>query len=278
MKKYFVCSDIHSFYTDWMNSLLDAGFELSNEDHILIILGDIFDRGEEPVNVYNFIKSLPKERRILIRGNHEDLLLEAVEREEFFTYDTHNGTEDTIYYLAGLDRFDYWYVDCPNFGEYMEWQQRKLKDLDKLLFHNDTIREIVDWINSDEWLDYYETKHYLFVHSFFPLRKVEGFLTYNKNWRKDSTKEEIEESRWGCPYKLYKQFWKEEKRHHHCKGKKLVCGHWHTSDFYKELDNKLINLNTNPIYKSDKYNIIGLDTCTVLSHKVNILVLNENEL
>jgi hypothetical protein len=39
-----------------------------------------------------------------------------------------------------------------------------------------------------------------------------------------------------------------------------------------------MNLDTNPIYKSNKYDIIGLDACTVLSHKVNILVLNEDEL
>ena len=59
-----------------MNSLTDAGFDVNNENHILVILGDIFDRGTEPIQMYNFLKEFPRDRRILIRGNHEYLLKE----------------------------------------------------------------------------------------------------------------------------------------------------------------------------------------------------------
>ena len=45
-----------------------TGFDLNNEEHILIICGDLFDRGSESSKLYEFIKSLQKERRILIRG------------------------------------------------------------------------------------------------------------------------------------------------------------------------------------------------------------------
>lgn len=48
MKTYFVCSDIHGYFNEWMSSLKDAGFDISNNDHILIVLGDIFDRGGQP--------------------------------------------------------------------------------------------------------------------------------------------------------------------------------------------------------------------------------------
>ena len=68
MKKYFVGSDIHSFYTPFIKELNKKGFDLNNEEHILIICGDLFDRGSESLKLYEFIKSLPKERRILIRG------------------------------------------------------------------------------------------------------------------------------------------------------------------------------------------------------------------
>jgi len=67
MKKYFVASDIHSF-TPCIKELNKTGFDLNNEEHILIICGDLFDRGSESLKLYEFIKSLPKERRILIRG------------------------------------------------------------------------------------------------------------------------------------------------------------------------------------------------------------------
>ena len=68
MKKYFVSSDIHSFYTPFIKELIKTGFDLNNEEHILIICGDLFDRSDESLKIYEFIKSLPKERRILIRG------------------------------------------------------------------------------------------------------------------------------------------------------------------------------------------------------------------
>ena len=64
----------------------------------------------------------------------------------------------------------------------------------------------------------------------------------------------------------------------------LVCGHWYTSCFYNELiykDDKEKQLDVrkdNPIFKSDQYpGLIGLDTCTALTKKVNVLVLKSDE-
>ena len=42
MKTYFVCSDIHGYYNEWMSSLNDAGFDKDNKDHILVVLGSPF--------------------------------------------------------------------------------------------------------------------------------------------------------------------------------------------------------------------------------------------
>ena len=33
MSKYFVCSDIHGYYTEWMRALKDAGYDKKNKDH-----------------------------------------------------------------------------------------------------------------------------------------------------------------------------------------------------------------------------------------------------
>jgi len=41
MKKYFVASDTHSFYTPFIKELNKTGFDLNNEEHILIICGDL---------------------------------------------------------------------------------------------------------------------------------------------------------------------------------------------------------------------------------------------
>lgn len=31
--KYFVCSDIHGFYDQWMKALNDQGFDINNPDN-----------------------------------------------------------------------------------------------------------------------------------------------------------------------------------------------------------------------------------------------------
>ena len=48
MKKYFVCGDVHSFYTYLKEALDNAGFDLNNDDHVFVSCGDLFDRGDEP--------------------------------------------------------------------------------------------------------------------------------------------------------------------------------------------------------------------------------------
>ena len=43
--KYFVISDIHSYYDEMIDSLKNYSFDVSNKEHHLLVLGDLFDRG-----------------------------------------------------------------------------------------------------------------------------------------------------------------------------------------------------------------------------------------
>ena len=52
--KYFIVSDIHSFYTELKSALRLARFNIKNKNHTLIVVGDIFDRGSETVEVFKF--------------------------------------------------------------------------------------------------------------------------------------------------------------------------------------------------------------------------------
>ena len=63
-KTYFITSDVHSFYTPFISALHEAGFDYDNPEHILVVDGDLFDRGEETYEVWKFITALPKEKRI----------------------------------------------------------------------------------------------------------------------------------------------------------------------------------------------------------------------
>ena len=262
--KWFVVSDIHGFYTELVECLGKAGFEYDNPNHGLIVCGDIFDRGYEPFEVYRFLRRLPKNRRVLIKGNHETLLKDMCIRGYEYLADDSNGTSSTAIHLM--------------------WDSQEIyKDTSVNKYNNILINEILAWIDK-EWVNYYEMDKFIFVHSFIPVYcndklpawyKDHRKFAYNPKWRKIKDDEMWEDARWGCPWKMYQSglFEEEEKN-----GKILVCGHWHTSDFFYNLDD-ILGYKNRPelsykIYMSK--GIIGLDGCTALTRQVNVLVINED--
>ena len=285
MKTYFVCSDIHGYFDEWMASLDVSGFDFRDKNHILVVLGDIFDRGRQPREIYEFLKSFPDNRLILVRGNHEYLLLDLVKRGYSLEHDEHNGTEQTLvdlykdpyktqreFILENRDKY-------PN-DELYAISFKIYQDAIRELYTNDTIKSIVRWIKSKKWQNYFELGPYIFVHAFIPLKErrnayLDESGAYYNNWREETDPKLWEDATWGCPYKLYLHGCFDEELKN---GKILVCGHWHTSSFYNELlyenePNKKLDIKKeNPIFKSEEYpGLIGLDTCTALTKKVNIL-------
>lgn len=288
-KKYFISSDIHSFFDEWQLALKKKHFDIDNPNHIIVICGDIFDRGTQPLEVYRFLKALPRERRILIRGNHEILLDDLVRRGYAEKHDRGNGTVDTLYYLQGLpsedehihefyrelSRCDAKY-GTPLYNQIQLKYEKQRKSIWKGL-----VKEILDWIYSDEWINHWETPNYIFVHSWIPVYEHYefdkwGYLkktqvdTYREDWR-NATQTEWDDAMWGCPWQ--KAYLKLNQT-----GKTIVCGHWHTSDFFNHLTKQHKSIYDCPIFKSKRYKLIGLDACTAGSKKVNCLVLEEDEL
>lgn len=300
-KKYFCTSDIHGYFDIFHDALIKAGFDEENPDHILIICGDIFDRGNQPLEIYNYLRGLPKERRVLVRGNHELLLQEMVERGQPLSHDIHNGTYYTLYNFIGTTyqeekhkEIEKWTM-LPRYDT-MEYQQMtaKLKaDSDKLhhhLFHNRQLKSVLSWIKSKEWVNYFELGPYIFVHAALPVatkavREPNLFdddqeyppewseLDIPTDWR-TANRIYWNQAVWECPYQFYLNFRDSEE----LKDRILVAGHWHTSDFWNRLENKKYSLyEFNPIFISEKYpGIIGLDACTTATKGCNILVINED--
>ena len=97
MKEYFILSDIHSFYNEMMQALQKEGFDTNNRNHIVIVCGDLLDRGPDSKKVVDFFYDLYKQNRcILIRGNHEDLFDRMVITRRYGSHDFHNGTLKTL--------------------------------------------------------------------------------------------------------------------------------------------------------------------------------------
>ncbi len=149
--KYFVVSDIHSFYDELVEALSVAGYDKDNPEHTLIVDGDIFDRGPKSVEVYEFLRSLPRERRILIKGNHEQLFIELANKEMPEPHDYSNKTvlaycQLTDYSYTPFEVFLYMRDDI-DIKAYWKQIREDIKDLG-----------IVEWLMSDEWVNYYEVE------------------------------------------------------------------------------------------------------------------------
>ena len=53
--KYYVAADIHGFYSIFRESLEQAGYFSDKGESRLVILGDLFDRGNEAKELQEFI-------------------------------------------------------------------------------------------------------------------------------------------------------------------------------------------------------------------------------
>lgn len=245
VKKYFVVSDVHSFYEEMMTALNEAGFEMDNDDHVFVSCGDLFDRGPDGLKCLRFVNGLSDERKILIRGNHEDLLEDLLSRGRFEWYDLHNRTDDTIRQFSILVK-----------GANLTTRTicNKLKDNEKLKKYYDCLKY------------YYETDKYIFLHGYIPVINNGLFPEYDPDWR-NASNEVFYDAAWLNGYEMYRQGIKEE-------GKTIVCGHIHTSygHHYLHEDGEEFGegMNTGIFYDDG---IIGLDACTAYSGKVNVLVL-----
>lgn len=296
MKKYFCTSDIHSYYTPLKIALDESGFDINNKDHILVVLGDCLDRGSETLEVYNFIKSIPQDRRILIRGNHELLYLELLEKDEPSRYDFSNGTVRTFCTIAGAQEFSIYDLVCDDgsFGYPAGTYHRLWRQIVKKVKQH----EITKFIKSNEWKTYFELNNYIFVHSFIPLRIkdipetkwIRGckIATFNADpddiepvpsWRSKATKKQWYDATWGCPFKLYEAglFNRELKR-----GKTLVVGHWHTSDAFEFFNVAAENIDDCPIFIGKDYNcgadnLVCIDACTAYTDRTNIFIVETED-
>jgi len=269
--KYFVVSDIHSFYDEMKTALDNAGYDPKNPEHTLIVCGDIFDRGEQTTKVFNFLRRIPKKRRILIRGNHEYLLQDAINEimglesgeNSFDVIGEHhysNGTIKSICHLLKV-KYEGYYWTNP----YDILQEEK---------DNNIIHEIVQWTMSNDWVDYYELNDLIFVHCWIPVINKDGLPMYyvrnrqfdfDTEWRsREPAGVDWEDATWGCPYKFRDMGLVPE-------NKTIVCGHWHTSDMHQIYEGQPDNYD---IYFSK--DLIGLDACTARSGFCNVLVIDEH--
>lgn len=256
--KYYVVADVHGFFDELKFALTEKGFFTDTEQHKLIVCGDLFDRGKQAAELQEFIIDLlAKDEVILIRGNHEDLMLELLKdwfhHSYWRSHHRNNGTVDTVLQLTQMTIGD---LAATPYSVEEKLQKSPL------------IQTIIP-----SMLDYYETSHYIFVHGWIPCTVKGGLFDpveyiYNSNWR-DADKVVWNQARWQNGMQA---------AHNHVvePGKKIVCGHWHCSFGHAHYEKKGGEFENDPDF-SPYYGegIIALDACTAFSKKVNCIVIDD---
>ncbi len=77
--------------------LEEAEFDRNRD--MVIQLGDMIDRGPDPCGVLEFFKAMKEkigDRCVLLRGNHEEILMEAVKDRELMDLWSFNGGMKTV--------------------------------------------------------------------------------------------------------------------------------------------------------------------------------------
>ena len=162
--RIFVMSDIHGQYDLFLKML--GKIDLKRED-LLVIMGDICDRGEKSYEIYMKCMKMIKLGYNLkfILGNHEDMLLEDLENDYPIRYETEYSVFRNSKYFDKKNMKN-WHEE--NFGAEIEWLVEWLKNCPLVIFGNENIfvhagldlqtalaeqeRETVLWTREEFWL------------------------------------------------------------------------------------------------------------------------------
>ena len=259
--KYYVVSDVHGFYPELEAALRESGFFEEKEPRKLIICGDLFDRGKETLKMQEFILDLmKKDELILIRGNHEDLILElATNLDKWMklgilnTHHYRNGTLDTLLTLTGMTLEEAY--DAPD---------ECAKRFRETVFFNKIIPAMKD---------FYETENYIFVHGWIPCFALgrgsrTSDFTYLPDWR-ELGESAWEAARWYNGMRVASEGVLEPL-------KTIVCGHFHASYGHSVLDGKGSEFEEDadfsPYYAEG---ICAIDACTAHTGKINCVVIED---
>ena len=259
--KYYVVSDIHGFYKEFIEALTEKGYFEDKKPHKLIICGDLFDRGEEALELQDFVvKLIENDEAILILGNHEDLAIEFVDNITYWmtptitaTHHYRNGTVDTVLALTGMTLNE----------AYMD--PRKCA---KIMNGTPYFKKIIPAMR-----DYFETENYIFVHGWIPCHAVgrgsraTGFV-YRNDWR-ELDEEEWSRARWFNGMNAIREGVREPL-------KTIVCGHIHASYGHSVFEGRCSeygeDADFSPYYEKG---IIAIDASTANSGKVNCIVIED---
>ncbi|MGN1373248.1 MAG: metallophosphoesterase [Candidatus Coproplasma sp.] len=250
--KYFAFSDAHGDYNALMEAVKEYGYQPENPDHTLISCGDNFGRaetGEGSRGIYEYLTSpIHKNPPVCLMGNHELILINILLKRSISAVDIQNGEHKTLYSFLDMNPEEVeltpYAIDCVSRSS------------------------VTDWLLDRPF--WFETANYIFLHGFLPFDwEQTQFITENLA---SVSREVWENSCWAqTPTMIdaFKTFFPDGLK------KWIVFGHWHNVELRKKYE-QIVNYETrHSIWKDGKLKLIGLDNCTILSHKIEMLVIDD---
>lgn len=300
VKKYFIVADVHGFYNELQKALNEKGWDINNPDHIFISCGDLLDRGPDAVKCLEFVNNLPRERKILIRGNHEDLMEDAMFRGYFKQHDIHNRTYDTCYQIVDNIFNNVLESDEAKRTSLEEYSVpfvpgKKIESCESWMPESDILKYTEGSILWEDYIqccvDYAEIGDNIFVHGWIPCHLSFCYYKdgstgkkyeYFPDW-KEASPNSWGDARWFNGMEAWSNGVKIE-------GKTIWCGHWHASwgnanlhndgvEFLKKVETMYIDPETGNIEPHENHHtfkdegIVALDACTAHSGFVNCEVI-----
>jgi serine/threonine protein phosphatase 1 len=248
--KYFAFSDVHGDYDALMRAVAEYGYEPQNPNHTLLSCGDNFGRaetGKGSKGIYAYLTSAEhKNKPICLTGNHELILKDILFRRGITVTDIFNGEDKTVYSFLG-----------------------KSGDADVTAYEIDELSRspLMDWLLSLPY--YFETKNHIFLH---------GFLPYDYEMMRfypDLSKAENSDwvaACWAQTPTMIEKFVQEYPRGME---KTVVFGHWHNAQLKRAFDETVDKNTLHSLWRRADLRLCGLDCCAYLSHKIEMLVVEE---
>lgn len=249
MKKYFVFSDIHGVYKAWMQALEKAGFDPKNPDHILINLGDSFDRGKDNDLVLEELLSYFKKGRLIsIMGNHDTFVVD-------FLTDGSSVPFNILYNGFGSTLSDW---SDSNANQLMYFPEL-IDPVRKIVLEK--YPELIDYLKS--MVSIVRLKNYSMTHAGWSLPKQFVKLIDS------SKKESWYVNNWAITPDFVRSYPDDGLVH--------IFGHWAGWKLHDQFNKGNSDPKKGIIFKSQDGRFIGLDAWSNLSNKINVFVIESDE-
>jgi predicted phosphodiesterase len=188
MIKYFILSDIHAQYDMLIEALDKAAFDINNIEHIIIVAGDILDRGKFGDKTIRYIETLIEKNRVIgVLGNHDIFLINILDdvyklkkviwniKKNGFIETLQLGFKEDIrdkkITKSFINRFKVEFVNkYPVFVEWIKKNPLYIEYNNHVIVHGFINFDLEDWRNTDE--------HYAVWHRGFDKEVPKSFNKY----------------------------------------------------------------------------------------------------